>query len=135
VDRAVGEATITAGAFDFEGALTYLADGLTQPTAIFAFTALEPLSPSPSRAYSRLRSSGHRLFTFMPDLPGFYRVLSDPFLARSVEFAAGPELRDRKEAVARLVAAGIPVVPYDRRGLLDLVTTRYAGLRAGAWES
>lgn len=135
VDRAVGEASIAAGAFDFEGALAHLAERLTQPSAIFAFTALEPLSPPPSRAYSRLRSSGHRVFTFVPDLPGFYPVVSDPLLARSVEFAAGPELRQRKEAVERLTAAGIPVVEYDRRGLLDLVTSRYAGLRAGAWES
>ena len=135
VDRVVGEATTASGSFQFPAALEHLADGLTQPTAIFAFTALEPLPQPPTAAYTRLRRSGHRLFTFVPDLMGFYPPLSDPLLENAARFAAGPELRYRDEAVHRLVATGVPVLLYDRNSLLDLVTTRYAGLRGGAWES
>lgn len=135
VDRVIGEATIASGTFNLDAALSHLTDGLRHPTAIFAFTALDPMSRTPTAGYGRLRSAGHRLFAFVPDLLGFYPTPNDPLARRITEFAVAPERRRRTEAVGRLVATGVPVTMYDRRSLLDQVTTRYASLRGGAWEA
>jgi len=130
IDRALAAATCTGGAFRFGSALQLLGDRLSRPTAIFAFTALD--SDPPAEVVARLRSVGHRLYVFAPEVKAQFPPLADPFEARVIDFSSVPERVRQARAVEAVRARGIPIATYGRAGLPDLVASQFAQLRVGS---
>jgi uncharacterized protein (DUF58 family) len=131
VDRVLGEARVEPGAFQLEAAIRFLGDRLRQPSAVFAFTALDPPADLYGRGLSHFRAAGHRLFTFVPDPLRIFPPLPDSLAERTVRFAAGPEVARRERAVGRLRGTGVPVATYGHSDLFGQVTARYVRLRVG----
>ncbi|HXW67541.1 MAG TPA: DUF58 domain-containing protein [Thermoplasmata archaeon] len=131
VDRTLSAAAIEPGTFRFGTALAYLAPRLRRPTAIFAFTALEPGREPPGAVLADLRRAGHRLHVFAPDPAGMFPPVAEPFAAELVDFSVGPEEARARAAAEAVRSIGVPVTSFDRGSLRGEVAGGYARLRGG----
>ena len=132
VDRTLSGAAIEPGHFRLGTALGYLAPRLERPSAILAFSALEPGREPPGPAVGELHRAGHRLYVFAPDPVGMFPPVADPLAARLLAFSERPEAARARSAVDAVRSIGVSVTTFDRASLRGEVAGRYARLRGGA---
>ncbi|MCI4367314.1 MAG: DUF58 domain-containing protein [Thermoplasmata archaeon] len=119
------------GEFQFAKLLDELTKRLDTPSHVFLFSTLQGPMTNLHLSLIRFRRRGHRLYTFVPRLAGFYPDVSESAAAPALEWARGQE-RLRTDWVLRLTRSeGIVSLPFDRRGASGAVLRAYTAIRGG----
>ena len=117
------------GEFQFAALLDELTGRLTTPTHVFLFSTLQGPMTGLHSAIVKFRRKGHRLYTFVPRLGGFYPDPADTPGHPALEWARDQE-RLRLDWVLRVARSeGIVSVPFDRRGANGAVLRAYTTAR------
>jgi uncharacterized protein (DUF58 family) len=118
---------------DLAGLLRGLSARLRRPTHVFAFTHVDDRIVEISGSLGLFRRAGHRLYLFPPDIPGFYPPIEQPDRQAVLELLRS---RERRRSLAQWRTAqrlGIPVAPYDRRGIGTRLFTLYQQIHIWGW--
>jgi uncharacterized protein (DUF58 family) len=116
------------GEFEFGKLLEELTDRFTTPTHVFLFSTLQGPMTGLHAAHLRFRRKGHRLYTFVPRLAGFYPDSEHVAGKPALDWAREQE-RLRLDWTTRVTRAeGIVTVPFDRRGVNGAVLRAYTTL-------
>jgi uncharacterized protein (DUF58 family) len=122
-----------SGEFQFGKLLDELTKRFTTPSHVFLFSTLQGSMAGLHTSYVRFRRGGHRLYTFVPRLAGFYPDTGPTAGRPALEWARDQE-RLRLDWTLRVTRAeGIVTVPFDRRGANGAILRAYTTLRG--WES
>lgn len=121
------------GEFQFGKLLDELTKRFDTPSHVFLFSTLQGSMAGLHSAYVRFRRRGHRLYTFVPRLAGFYPDAVPPAGRPALAWARDQE-RLRLDWTLRVTRAeGIVTVPFDRRGANGAILRAYTTLRG--WEA
>jgi uncharacterized protein (DUF58 family) len=119
------------GEFRIGPVLEELTERLTTPTHVFLFSTLQGPMTGIHPAIVKFRRKGHRLYTFVPRLAGFYPELAQTTGHPALAWARDQE-RLRLDWVLRVARSeGIVSVPFDRRGANGAVLRAYTTIRGG----
>jgi len=119
------------GEFQFAKLLNELTKRLDTPSHVFLFSTLQGPMTDLHLALLKFRRRGHRLYTFVPRLAGFYPDPKDSAGVPALEWARGQE-RLRTDWVLRIARSeGIVSLPFDRRGANGAVLRAYTAIRGG----
>jgi uncharacterized protein (DUF58 family) len=119
------------GEFQFAKLLDELTKRLETPSHVFLFSTLQGPMTGLHLSLMKFRRRGHRLYTFVPRLAGFYPDPEPSPGASALDWARGQE-RLRSEYVLGVARAeGIVSLPFDRRGANGVVLRAYTSIRGG----
>jgi uncharacterized protein (DUF58 family) len=119
----------TDRSFDLSGAVNRLRRDLTTRAHLLMFSALATNFSTFHASIAALYARGHRLQAFVPQLPAFYPVPTDPLQASLLQMPEASEAQRTHAAMTYLRTEGIPTFPYDRRGAVARLLTAYARIR------
>jgi uncharacterized protein (DUF58 family) len=110
--QAFGRAALLPAPFDLPGALLAARQRLGGPTLVILLSTLLSVDGPVENAVAELRTHGHRLVAFTPEIDTLFPPLTDPLAVRTMQFAQEPVEHRARTAVERLRAAGATVVQY-----------------------
>lgn len=110
--QAFGRVALAPEPFDLPGALATARERLGPPTVVILLSSLLTVDGPVEDAVAELRTHGHRLVVFSPDVGTLFPPLSEPLAVRTMEFARAPIERRVRAGVERLRGAGATVVQY-----------------------
>ncbi|MFZ1024339.1 MAG: DUF58 domain-containing protein [Thermoplasmata archaeon] len=119
----------TTRSFDLSGAMDGLRRDLATRAHLLMFSALVTNFSTFHARVAALYSRGHRLLAFVPQLPAFYPVPTDPVQSSLLQLPEATEVQRTRAAMTYLRTEGIPTFPYDRRGAVARLLTAYARIR------
>lgn len=129
--QAFGRVGLVPARFDLAAALVTARDRLSVPTVIILLSTLLSVAGPVEMAISELRTRGHRVVAFCPEVATLFPPLHDALAARTMAFARVPEERQVAFGVGRLRDAGAAVVQYPVPQLREVAAELLAGVRSG----
>ena len=119
------------GEFQLAKLLDELTKRLDTASHVFLFSTLQGPMANLRPAVTRFRRRGHRLYTFVPRLAGFYPDIGDASGMPALAWARSQE-HLRHDWVVRVARSeGIVTLPFDRRGAQGAVLRAYTSIRGG----
>jgi uncharacterized protein (DUF58 family) len=110
--QAFGRVTMAPARFDLPGALVAARERLSAPTVIILLSTLQTVDGPVQGAIAELRTRGHRLVAFCPEVATLFPPAADTLSERTMECARAPVERAMALGVQQLRDAGAIVVQY-----------------------
>ena len=119
------------GEFQLAKLLDELTKRLDTPSHIFLFSTLQGPMSGLHASLLKFRHKGHRLYTFIPRLAGFYPDVGGTAGMPALTWARSQEHLRHDWVVSVARSEGIVALPFDRRGAQGAVLRAYTAIRGG----